>query len=73
MTDVARGFALDRLDRLSTDDLLAVVSVVEQAELLGDAWLQRQEDGTLRARDTRDVRIEELSGPPALGPPSPPG
>lgn len=50
---------LDRLAQLSANDLAAVCSVVEQALMLGDGWLQRQADGTLAARDSTAVVIEE--------------
>lgn len=43
---------LDRLAQLSEDNLAAVVSVVEQALLLGDGWLQR-EGGV----GTHDLRV----------------
>lgn len=72
----ARWYALDVLARLPTEDLLAVVDVVAQAKLLGDAWLQRQADGRLRGRDTTAVKIEERapsSPPPSSAPPAPGG
>ena len=53
---------LDRLAQLSDDNLAAVVSVVEQAIMLGDGWLQRlggADSHDLRARDTTNIVIVE--------------
>lgn len=44
---------------LSENDQRAVVRVVQSAQLFGDGWLQRQSDGTLRARSTSHVVITE--------------
>ena len=56
---MTRQLHLDRLATLNDASLEAVVSAVEQALVLGDAWLQRQDDGDLHPRDTTKVAITE--------------
>jgi len=59
---MSRQTDLDRLSQLHDDDLAAVVAVVECTILWGDGWLQCQDDGKLRLRDSLNVTIIETKG-----------
>lgn len=54
-----RRDALALFAMMSDEDLLVVVDVVQQAVMLGDGWIQRDEHGFLRSRSSGNVVISE--------------
>lgn len=63
MPDDDRTIALAYLSLLSAESLAAVVEAVHQAEFVGNGWLVRQQDGTLRPGDALSIVLEAATPP----------